>query len=177
MVASDTVIGIVGAVALLGLMGGVFAYEYYGHPGTTTGGGTNPPPGGNHNMTATSSVHFADQTPSPPTTTYSHEVRFNVTTGNHGIRGWLNWTVGAPDPGVNLVPRTPNLKVDLIGPDGSAVATGVSATQSGTSVSMPITADGAQVPGTYIFRISMTQPGPSEPLSLDGIIDYGMTMP
>jgi hypothetical protein len=206
MVATDTVVGVTGAVLLAAVMVGVFVYEYNNTPAGTGGGSPDakiaafasayPTLNATDDMDGDGNPNFNDtdmdghggpdiiqkgdlrfvqtiagQTSNPAQASDRQDVKFPVVQGETGFHAVLNYTVAfQPDP-LGAVPALPSLSMKLVGPDGKEAGT-ATRSQSGTTVTLTLEAQGPLVKGEYFVSIQVAQPGPQTSYSGQLAVTY-----
>lgn len=186
MVASDMVVGIVGSVLLVGVMVGVFVYEYNNVPAQATDpfatsypsldgaqdidhdgirNSADPDLDNDGKLNAVDpdiavAVPVSIVTPNTPAPNaeVGSQAGILVGTGAEHVRGTLSYTSALPAP----VPATPTLTVVLV--DGAGKETPLASSQSGTTVTF--TADFPDLAsGNYTLKVREPTTGPSVTLS------------
>lgn len=199
MSSTDTVVGVVGAVVLAGIMIGVFVYESnnvsagpdavatfdsrYAAVGITPFGDLDGDGTSNLNDTDMDGdgldndvdVHIAVTytfTGSLAQTTGSASADFQFVTeiGAKDVQAYLNYTTLLPAP----APRAPNLAATIVDADGQAVATCAQTTQAAGSTAASC-AFGSQdiAVGAYTATVETTTAGPAQSFELTIIVNYG----
>lgn len=194
MAAADTVVGIVGALVLVGAMVGVFIYEYNNVeeadpqvlPGIDEDGdldGDGVPNGEDTDIDGDGvpddrddeiAVQGSASGQLGPTVAGTVEPSFTVEILAQPGATYLNATVvyevAAPDP----APRLPSFQVLLLDAEGETVATGAP-TQEGTTVTSFLELEG-EIPrdgATYTLRIEEAQGGPGGSFDVGFWVVYG----
>ncbi len=194
MVATDTVVGIVGAVLLVGVMVGIYVYEFNQaeDAGTDTDGGLGSGPAmidasgdldgdgtpngadddidgdsipnSEDNKTAYTFSFTGSLAPGATERVFTNEIM--AENGTQAIRVNVTWTSTTPTP----LPATPNFAVSLVGPEGEVVAQ-ATMDRTGTSVTAMIVADGGLPGGAYTLRVT-EGPGMGGEFAAEGVVEY-----
>ncbi len=197
MVATDTVVGIVGAVLLVGVMVGIYVYEFNQAEDTGIDGGSSASggfafldaagdidgdgianaddsdvdgdgvPNAQDNATAVAVAFSGSLGPQGGPVANTFAQEIAVENGTQAIRVNVTWTSSAPSP----LPPMPNFQVRLVGPGGDAVAQATTE-RSGNDVVAVVLAEGGLAAGTYTLEITESA-GIGGSFSGEGVVEYG----
>jgi hypothetical protein len=206
MVATDTVVGIVGAVLLVAVMAGVFAYEY-NNPATAAGTtdqqskerfasdplyqGLSP----TDDIDGDGKANYMDSDIDGDGKDNGNDTDVAVHFSMSGALGPQVGTQVAPDLKLGLVvgngsvhvtstvttsTSAPgvagNFLVELLAPDGHTVATKASTPGGPSTLTVETPADAEITPGSWTVRVSQNTVGPGGNLKIDADVHYGMMM-
>jgi len=206
MAATDTIVGIVGAVLLAAVMVGVFVYEYNNAPATVNADSESkehfgldyPSLNATGDLDGDHVANYLDNDMDGDGIANDNDTATAVTQRFSGSLGMVGQTATTDfkvhiDPGNDgsvftltynttaplpgAAPRVPTLEVSLLGPDGSSAGVTPQTTQSGSAVTSVMTVSGLDG-GEYTVRVTATVSGPqAASFGVKAVLDYGAGHP
>lgn len=144
---TDTIVGIVGAIAIVFTLIGVFAYEYNNAPDDDTEEPTNQIPSQQHSGSLAQGDSF--------------DANFTPSEDVMGISIRIQWTPTAPAESGALA----TYSYELFDPEGNPIDTGARTTGTTISVAVP-------VDGEYILTIAAESPSLGGDYTITATYDY-----
>lgn len=173
MVATDTVVGIVGAVLLVGVMVGIYVYEFNQAEDSLTDNGDLPGPGGMAEAMAIEYDGSIAQSAGPAGGLDEHLHELNVTKLAVNLTVNVTYTSSLPEP----FGPSPNLGLQLLDSEGEVLATGTTTDPSPGGAQYRISMEVVEnlVPGVYQIRVFDQSTGglsPGTDFSVEGKLVY-----